>query len=73
MYDTTNGSLQVQALEDVEAAEAEAWAPDLNPRLQGQFRRSGSMREVPAPQRYRDYPAWLVAPNKNPALARLYT
>lgn len=37
-------------------------------RWHGQLRRVGSARELPGPQQYRDYPVWLTAPNKNPAL-----
>jgi hypothetical protein len=58
--------IHVQELE----AEApfEPVLPDPNQRWQGQLRRAGSARELPGPQRYRDFPTWLTEPHKNPAL-----
>lgn len=56
-------------VQEIEAEERfEPIVPDGNQRWHGQLRRAGSARELPGPQRYLDYPAWLTAPNKNPAL-----
>jgi hypothetical protein len=56
-------------VQEIEADERfEPITPDGNQRWHGQLRRSGSARELPGPQRYLDYPTWLTAPNKNPAL-----
>ena len=62
--------IEVEELEQ-ESFEQESFepiTPDGNQRWQGQLRRTGSARELPGPQRYRDFPAWLTEPHKNPAL-----
>ncbi len=55
-------------VEELEHESFEPITPDGNQRWQGQLRRTGSARELPGPQRFRDYPAWLTEPHKNPAL-----
>jgi hypothetical protein len=54
-------------VEELEQESFEPITPDGNQRWQGQLRRTGSARELPGPQRYRDFPAWLTEPHKNPA------
>jgi hypothetical protein len=55
-------------VEELEHESFEPITPDGNQRWQGQLRRAGSARELPGPQRYRDFPTWLTEPHKNPAL-----
>jgi hypothetical protein len=71
LHDDLNDSgIEVQELEQVQELEAsfEPVLPDPNQRWHGQLRRAGSARELPGPQRYRDFPTWLTEPHKNPAL-----
>jgi hypothetical protein len=62
--------IEVQELEQVQdlRASPNPALPDPNQRWHGQLRRPGSARELPGPQRYRDFPTWLTEPHKNPAL-----
>jgi hypothetical protein len=55
------------AVEELEQESFEPITPDGNQRWQGQLRRTGSARELPGPQRYRDFPTWLTEPHKHPA------
>jgi hypothetical protein len=54
-------------VEELEQEPFEPIVPDAHQRWQGQLRRAGSARELPGPQRYRDYPTWLTEPHKHPS------
>jgi hypothetical protein len=58
--------LEQEAFEPAQDA-FEPIVPDAYQRWQGQLRRAGSARELPGPQRYRDYPVWLTEPHKHPS------
>jgi hypothetical protein len=68
LHDDLNDDSGIQVQELEAEAPFEPVLPDPNQRWHGQLRRAGSARELPGPQRYRDFPTWLTEPHKNPAL-----
>lgn len=65
MDETTYTGLEVEELSQEEAFEVAGL--DLGKRWQGQLRRAGSAQELPRPQGYHGYPAWLTTPTRRQA------